>query len=314
MSERLKWSQLRLLMTLGISYLLFAEAVSLLVSDGATCIVNPAKYGPYYADSNQCPPFHVFLIKIGARIFEVLRDPNWVIAIFTIVLAGSTIGLWLSTNRPWSAGEKQFRHARRTAIIQSRDMQAAVNETRRIGEAQVRAYIDIRGATVTFTSMTGILNSQEPQDPSPFIRITAKNTGQSPARNFVWNPIIQYIGITAETKWRTGDLGGNWREIRGVGISVGHEHTDGAIVHGMLLLKFLQESDVDTGTVIVRLGIQFEFEDVFDQRIADMAYFAGGFVRSPNQATQTAFGATEWSGKLSRIHKPNDWPQDQGTA
>jgi hypothetical protein len=82
----------------------------------------------------------------------------------------------------------------------------------------------------------------------------------------------------------------------------------------MLLLKFLRESDVDMGTVIVRLGIQFEFEDVFDQRIVDMAYFAGGSVRSPNQATQTAFGAAEWSGKLSRTHKPNDWPQDQGAA
>jgi hypothetical protein len=46
MSEWLKWSQIRLLTTLGISYLLFAEMVSLFLSDGATCIVNPAKYGP----------------------------------------------------------------------------------------------------------------------------------------------------------------------------------------------------------------------------------------------------------------------------
>jgi hypothetical protein len=97
MSEWLKWSQSRLLITLGFSYVVFAEIVSLLLSDGATCIVNPPEYGSYYSDSNECPALHIFLFKVAARVFKILGDPNNITAIATIAIAAFTGTLWWST-------------------------------------------------------------------------------------------------------------------------------------------------------------------------------------------------------------------------
>ncbi|MGB9113906.1 hypothetical protein [Bradyrhizobium sp.] len=52
------------------------------------------------------------------------------VAFFTFWLAISTVGLGISTVLLWAAGEKQFRHARRTSIIQSRDMKASIDLAR----------------------------------------------------------------------------------------------------------------------------------------------------------------------------------------
>ena len=113
MSEWLKWSQSRLLIIIGVSYFIFAELLSLLLSDGATCIVNPAKYGAYYAEKNECPALHIFLIKIFASILQILGDPNWVIAfsavvtaIFTVIHGTFTISLARSTRIAANAAEK----------------------------------------------------------------------------------------------------------------------------------------------------------------------------------------------------------------
>src|ERR1035438_4213636 len=120
------WDEWRVNLRLGAAYLVILEAVSWLPApSGSACVVNPANYGAYYAEHNECPAFHVFLLKILARILEVLGDPNWVVAIFTIVLAGSTIALWIVT---WQSG-----------VRQSRDMQAAVAESRRSADAAMLA-------------------------------------------------------------------------------------------------------------------------------------------------------------------------------
>ena len=74
----------------------------------------------------------------------------------------------------------------------------------------------------------------------------------------------------------------------------------------MELFKFLEESGGSNEEVLVRLRIQFEFDDVFDKRNSGEAYFAGVFGRG--KAVQTQWGETQWSGKLSRMHRPNDWP------
>jgi hypothetical protein len=105
----LAWSQTRLLITLGIATLLLMEPVSWLTADISSCIVNPENYGAYYANGNHCPTFHVFLLKCLARVLEHLGDPNWVIADFTVVLALSTIGLWVIT---WQVGRRQEKMSR----------------------------------------------------------------------------------------------------------------------------------------------------------------------------------------------------------
>lgn len=219
-----------------------------------------------------------------------IKPGEWLLSIVTLML-------WLATVRLVTEGKLAS--------------EKAIAETRRIGEAQVKAYVDIRDVAVIFVGMPGILNSHQRQDVQPIVRITAKNTGQSPARNFVWNPTIQYFSIGnigAEPKSKIGELGGNWRELLGAGISVGHEHIDSAMATGMLLLKFLQESDANMNAVLLRLRIQFEFEDVFDRRIVDDGYFYGIFTCNPDRVTQTDFGPSEWSGKLTRMNKPRDWP------
>lgn len=226
---------------------------------------------------------------------------------FTGVLALATIGLGGATVLLYFTGEKQFKFAIRSGIRQSRDMQASVNETRRIGEAQVSAYVDISNCEIFFVGL-GVLGIQA----HPMVRINATNTGQSPARNFVWNPTVQYFsaGIGAPSRSLTRELGSNWRNILGVGIAVNQSETAAAMVPEMELLKFLGESGGENGLVLVRLRIQFEFEDVFDRRNIGEAYFTGMFKRLEGQASQTAWGETQWSGKLSRQHRPSDWPEN----
>src|SRR5947209_2609410 len=38
----------------------------------------------------------------------VEKNADGIVALFTIILAGSTIGLWISTNKLWKAGENQI--------------------------------------------------------------------------------------------------------------------------------------------------------------------------------------------------------------
>jgi hypothetical protein len=191
--------------------------------------------------------------------------------------------------------------------LKTRDL-AEVGE--RIGQAQVRAYVDISSANIIFLQIAGGVALGE--DSQPLVRITAKNTGQSPARNFIWHPTIQYGSFSEPMRSRYRHLGGNWREITGIGIPAsGGEHTAGAMVTGMLLLRFLRESSLITNAVLLRARIQFEYEDVFERRIVDEAYFMGTAARIPNnQTVQTDFGMTQWGGQLHRIDRPNDWPPD----
>jgi hypothetical protein len=52
------------------------------------------------------------MLAFVTRVLEYFGDPNWVIADFTVVLAFSTIGLWIVT---WRSG-----------VRQSRDMEGAI--------------------------------------------------------------------------------------------------------------------------------------------------------------------------------------------
>jgi len=150
----LAWSQTRFFITLAVAVLLVMEAVSWITAPiPGGCIVNPENYGTYYAEGNHCPTFHVFLFVLVARIVESLGEPNWVIADFTVVLAFSTIGLWVVT---WRASDRQVRE---TEILQ-------------------RAYISIEA--IGFEPFRS--------DPKNFgdARIQVTNVGKLPARKVSW--------------------------------------------------------------------------------------------------------------------------------
>ena len=277
------WPQTRLLITLAVVVLIIMEPVSWMTAPISPCIVNPENYGAYYANHNECPTFHVFLIVLVARVFEHFGDPNWVVADFTVVLALSTICLWVVT---WRAG-----------VRQSRDTVAFIGETRRIGEAQVRAYVDITQVRLILL-MPQIVGAGE----TTLIRIFAKNTGQSPARNFLWHPSIQFIGslrpgVAAEQK-----LGANWREMSGVGIAAGQEHDDGAML-GRAPLR----DEQPTISAVIRVRIDFEFDDVFGGHHVGETYFAGIFQRKIMGFDQTDLGSTQWQGALRRTNALRDW-------
>jgi hypothetical protein len=212
---------------------------------------------------------------------------GWLVG-FTGILAISTIGLWIVT---WRSG-----------VRQSRDTAAFIGETKRIGEAQVRAYVDIEAADVTLRAMAvGV-----PEVPQ--IRIVARNTGQSPARNFLWHPTIQFInsrrpGIAVEQA-----LNSNWREMNGISIPVGERHGDGAVLDATALQQATAGDNPASGTLVIRVKIDFEFEDVFDVKHAEEAYFAGVFGRTTMGFQVGPDGIqTRWEGKLGRLHRPSDW-------
>ena len=156
------------------------------------------------------PPQVALETAINQRIADYNEALDWL----TGFLVAANIALWLAT---WRSG-----------VRQSHDTAAFIGETRRLGEAQVRAYVDIRAATVVFLQMTE--GAVPLADVQPLVRITAKNTGQSPARNFVWHPTVHYCSFSTPIRNLYRRLGGNWREIAGIGIPVGEEHSGGAMV------------------------------------------------------------------------------------
>jgi hypothetical protein len=181
----LKWSQTRLLVTLALSYLVFAEVVSLFLSDGSTCIVNPAAYGQYYADNNECPALHVFLIKIAASVLEKLGDPNWVIAIAAVVTAAFTIILGLFT------------------ISLSKSTRIAANAAGRSVKVAEDSLVKLERAFV-FSDSFEISNIRDPTTDRTLawqFQMKWQNTGSTPARH-----------VLLHTSWENfpGDIPGDF--------------------------------------------------------------------------------------------------------
>jgi hypothetical protein len=126
---------------------------------------------------------------VPAFVDYVDENEGFFVALFTGLLFIATILLWRATDAIWNAGEKQ------------------VAETRRIGEAQVRAYVHIKFIVLDF-----VFDALCPR-----IGFIAANTGQSPARTFIWNMTLQYAGngINRETIFNP-----NWlNDPPGIGIA-----------------------------------------------------------------------------------------------
>jgi hypothetical protein len=99
-----------------------------------------AAYAPTYAEKQKC---YDVAHNAGHKNEEckslwekTTSDP---VAFFTLVLAVSTIGLWVATVFLYRAGERQFRHVRRSAAIQSRDMQASIEVAQQSAVSAKRA-------------------------------------------------------------------------------------------------------------------------------------------------------------------------------
>jgi hypothetical protein len=115
---------------IALVYLCIAELFSwVAVPDLSLCLIQPehSRQTTKLDDPKYCPAFHngVEILFERTDHFLEVHDKS-VIGAFTIVLAISTIGLWLATNKLWAAGEKQFELLAETAVQQSRDMKESI--------------------------------------------------------------------------------------------------------------------------------------------------------------------------------------------
>jgi hypothetical protein len=190
---------------------------------------------------------------------------------------------------------KQAAIAARDAVIEA---QKATKVARDVGEAQVRAYISVKSANIYFGGDTGI----------PFVQITAINTGQSPARNFIWAAKIRYFS-EFEEELVSGDIEG-WLKQPGIDIHAGTEATPLYVDHTFALIeqraKWTREQD-KTGISVV---VHFAWTDVFGFTLVDQASFQG--VAEAGDAEENVeivhdLNTSVWACKLIAIPKGEIW-------
>jgi hypothetical protein len=170
--------------------------------------------------------------------------------------------------------------------------------TREIGEAQVRAYVSIVSATMQFGT----------DYEHPFVSVQVKNSGQSPARNFRWNPTIQYI-VAEKRCWQSPKFD-DWRGGPGVDLESGNTVPPASVmVPEMSLRAFTDEAGVMSfGRVLMRVRIEFEFVDVFKKTITDEIFFAGIAENQPRTDMDVHKGLwSDWVVDLKPMTRPKDW-------
>jgi hypothetical protein len=134
----------------GLVVVLFAfmllEGLSWLTATIPPCLIQTTdkEQAAHHYNEKDCPTFLPgSLILLGRADHFIESDDKSIVAGFTIVLAFSTIGLWLatvglqrSTNRLWDAGERQLKLTRKTS---RRQLRAYIHVTR----VEVRDFLNI---------------------------------------------------------------------------------------------------------------------------------------------------------------------------
>lgn len=177
---------------IAVVYLVGAEILSWLpVSDLSLCLIQPehGQQTANYDNPKYCPAFHTGVVASIDTLDTFLeRHDKSVIGGFTIVLAISTIGLWLATNKLWAAGEKQFGLLSESAAAQSRDMQASIAAAQEANTLNREVFIANQRAWLQWTiPQMGVLKKNGPRL-TLTISGTLKNLGRIPASN------ISYFG------------------------------------------------------------------------------------------------------------------------
>jgi hypothetical protein len=145
---------------------------------------------------------------------KTTSDP---VALFTLVLAISTIGLWVATVFLYRAGEKQFQHARRSAASQSRDMQASIAEAKKSADATMLA-VDSERAWLSFEKMNTVTSASGLVDGVPFRRSVGfaaewKNRGRSPAIKTQMFTDFRIVPATTHRAPRFEAIGGSIKPL-----------------------------------------------------------------------------------------------------
>ena len=157
-----KWS-----IAIALVYLTLAEALSWApVPDLALCLIQP-EHGQQTADHDNkkyCPAFHTGAALVFDNVDTFLEHHDKsVVGGFTIVLAISTIGLWLATNKLWSAGERQIELLAKSSADQSRDMQASIAIAKRSAEIAEYSIVQLQRALLVLTKFNVDTSMIRPQ-------------------------------------------------------------------------------------------------------------------------------------------------------
>lgn len=122
-------------------------------------------------------PFDARVNCWGTYIHETAEG---ITAVFTIILAGSTIALWLSTKRLWKVTDETLRHAEKTT------------------ERQLRAYIGVEPRGVKRFQGQDILVGH----------YAIRNVGGIPAKNISMFAVTDYYLNGSQRNFRIGQLYG----------------------------------------------------------------------------------------------------------
>jgi hypothetical protein len=198
-------------------YLAVAEFLSLApLPDLSLCLVQPKDSEQHSNSDNKkyCPAFHTgaALVFESADAFLERHDKS-VVGFFTIVLAISTIGLWLATNKLWVAGEKQFGLLSESSTSQSRDMQASIDIAREANQFALNGLISNQRPWVIIESAStgaygtgkklGVLAINDERIIVGF-SLNLKNVGKGPAQN---------VSVDARLEFFDADFGESQRRI-----------------------------------------------------------------------------------------------------
>jgi hypothetical protein len=182
-----------------------------------------------------------------------------IIAFFTFIITG--IGAWL-IRETLIATQSAVKEAEK-ATTAARD---AVDETTRIGEAQIRAYLQITNATMHLTRGDPGLVDQRFK---PRLSIDVKNFGQSPARWFRYSVVIRYY--PPMHNGFQGSLGHSPRSW-GKDIGAGDTRKFTKLVGTCPIENEVIRSAVET-EIHFDIVIRYLFEDVFGNEIEDERVF-----------------------------------------
>ena len=192
----------------------------------------------------------------------------WAMAMFFAALLGTILtgaGVFLiwrtleATKRAAVAAEGAVTEAKNA----TKAAQEAVNVTRDIGRAQVRAYVTIKSAAIYFGG----------DDGGPFIQIVAANSGQSPARSFVWVPEIRYLADVEADIRKAPDQ--DWLRDYGVDIASHGELEPLYVPDGFGLVTQVSKYRLMPDKVGISVTIHYAWLDVFEGVAIDFASFAG---------------------------------------
>ncbi|MGC9369003.1 MAG: hypothetical protein ACP5DX_05610 [Paracoccaceae bacterium] len=145
--------------------------------------------------------------------------------------------------------------------------QKMADDTREIGEAQVRAYVRIIGGYVRLEPGDPVMTDKSIR---PIIKIAVKNYGQSPAQWFRWTAMVRYYPPLHHSFRGTLDLS---PESWGIDIGAGEGKNLPEMNIGSSSMVADDMAVFDLDECFMDIVIKYAFKDVFDENIEDERVF-----------------------------------------